>query len=277
MDNFSAETREDVMTAGDLGDYFCHRTAAEFRFRWEAAHPIPALGALVITLMAGFICTSLDLGVPAAALYCVGALLGARALFMVSQRGSEDVQHKQDKILHGIFPEETDSMVCARLRWWNHLTVPHHWARHSRIYDHQQHLKKRTAELSKEVDRLLAETEDNGQPVPHLPTIDIPAFAATLNSLASRGVEEARIATVTDDLLRTWEDLALHKALLLKVNDLTAKLERIEKLSVPVPDHPEGDVNELVATAIPMLTERRMLVHEVDQIAPDQFLGLVKA
>ncbi|MBN2711379.1 MAG: hypothetical protein JXR97_02960 [Planctomycetes bacterium] len=277
MSHVQAESRDDVMSAFSLKSLLTEKTATEFSSRWEKTHPKPAIGSAILTFVLAIALSIFGAKTPATIFWVLtlGQVIWVAVVFVL--RMTSSIGEKREMIRQGIFPPESATLVFNRLRWWNHLIVPQHWARHSRIHDRKYKLEKRVQELEKAIGEYEEEEEDKKEKLETLEHIDIPALAAKINTWAQRMDYEARIATLESELERLNQEYSLYQALLHKVKLITDKLERIEKLGVKFQQNgDQQDLNEIIESAVMILEQRRNLVQQVDQITPSQFLELIK-
>lgn len=273
----NAESRDDVMHVPELSALLREKTASEFHAKWEKKHPRPAIGMTVGTLAIAFALTLFgrEFRLAATVFYTLTGLQVLWAVVIMAIRLSADTAKKQEQILMGHYPPEAAGIVLARLRWWNHLIVPKHWARHSRIHDRKYKLEKKMQELEKQINELTSAEEISQETLENLPDIDIPSLAARINTWAQRVEHETRIASIEESLPRLYEEYSLYKALHHKISKVTDKLNQIEKLSVFVNDGEGASLNEVVERALAILETRRQLVLQVDRVEPAEFLELV--
>jgi hypothetical protein len=269
------ETRDDVLHVPNLFDFFCQRTAADMRARGGAGDaPATSFAGLIIIALA------------AVAFYVFGRPQMAKATFVLFGgvvlwtvwgaviRSGEQVSQKADSIKAGVFPPDSAPFVLARLKWWNHLVVPMRWGRHSRLFDRRSKLERKIEELRKRITEAVGRA---GQNAAYAPPADAEVFelAERINNSADRNEYESGIPSLPDEVARLRAELALYLALLHKLEEMSDRLERIEKLSVVFQNVSAADLSAVVSEAIQVLEERRILVLNVDNTDPDSFIDLV--
>ncbi len=269
-----AETREEVMSAESLFQLLCEKTSEEYRTHWEKTHPQPPLGLIILALVLGIVFTSFGMKLPAAVAFIVMGLQVAWLVIGLVVRAYVSTSEKEAMILRGEFPKEVGESILSRLRWWNHLIVPQHWARHSRIHERRYELENRLEELSREIQRLEAAEESSQANLDDATSTDPMGLAAKINTLSERLRYEAEVAGLQEELPRMRQQFSLYQALLLKVRQVTDRLDRIERLTLRV--ERVSDFGEIARRATDLLEQRRQLVHYVDRIDPEEFLELVR-
>lgn len=277
MGRNDAESREDVMLAPSLTQLLQDRTAEEFRGRWEKRHPPPRLsligGSFLVALVFQFL--GPDFKLASTVFFILCGIQVFWAVVITAIRLSADTAAKQEQIQMGHYPPESSGLVLARIRWWNHLIVPKHWARHSRIHDRKYKLEIQMQELAKKIAELTAEEEDSQETLDSLQDDNVATLAAKINTWAQRVEHETRIASIEEELPRLQEEYAFYKALHHKICQVTNKLTDIEKLSLVIEKSSQTDLNEVVIQALSILEHRRQLVQQVDRIDPAEFLEIV--
>lgn len=271
------ENRDDVLHVPNLFEYFCMRTAEDMRQRGGTAGDPPA------TSFAGLIVTALMVfafyifGKPqlAKAAFLLFGLLLLWTLWNVIIRSSEQISQKADNIKAGVFPPAAAPFVLARLKWWNHLVTPRRWGKHSRLFDRRAKLERRIEDIQRRIAELLTNSGANASTYSPPKDTEIVALANRINSFTERSAVEMEIGTKDDELERLRDELLLHQALLYKLNEMSEKLDRIEKLTVVFQNVSPDDLSQVVSEAIQILEDRRILVLSVDKIDPDDFIDLV--
>jgi hypothetical protein len=269
-----AESREEVMSADSLFGLLCEKTSEEYRIHWEKAHPQPPIGLIILALVLGLVFTSFGMKLPAAVAFIVMGLQVAWLLIGLVVRAYVSTSETEAMIRRGEFPKEVTESVLGRLRWWNHLIVPQHWARHSRIHERRYELETRLEELGREIQRLEAAEESSQANLDSATSADPMGLAAKINTLTERLRFEAEVSGIQEELPRLRQEYGLYQALLLKVRQVTDRLDRIERLVFRA--ERVSDVGEVARRATDILEQRRDLVHYVDRIDPEEFLELVR-
>lgn len=270
-----AETRDDVLHVPSLFDYFCSLTADEMRSQSGAGEP-------QATSYAGIIAAALS----AVGFYVFGLTQLAKAAFIffgllmlwmvwgAVVRSSEQLSQKAESIKAGMFPPASVPYVIARLKWWNHLVVPLRWGRHSRLFDRKGKLERKIEELQRKINEALGRSGTAAEYRP--PTeAEVAELAEKIRGMADRNNYEKEMAGIADEVVRLRAELVLCQALLHKLNEMADKLDRIERLAVVFQSVNPEDLSQVVAEAIQLLEERRILVLDVDRIDPDDFIDLV--
>ncbi len=268
----SSETREDVLHVPNLFDYFCSRTAADMQSRGGTVEQGPAtsFASLIVTILAAFAFYVFGRPQLAKATFVLFAVLLLWTLWGVIIRSSEQVSQKADNIKAGVFPPAAAPFVLARLKWWNHLIVPIKWGRHSRLFDRRGKLERKIEELEKEI----GNQPNVAQYIP--PGEDeAMALAESIQTFSERSEYEAEADKLPDKLSQLRAMLVLYKALLFKIHEMSEKLDRIEKQAITFQNVSPEDLSQIVAEAIQLLEERRLLVINVDTVEPDDFIDLV--
>lgn len=265
-----AEARDEVMDAPNLLEFFCRRTAEDFRAR--ARREIPGLPWAGMGLSFLLAVVFLVAGQSTLSRIFFG-LLVVQALWTVwvlVVRSNNQIQQQAEDAARGYFPAEAAPLVSARLRWWNHLISPRRWARHSRVYGRRSRLQKRIAEIGERLEELKKSPETKAlasRPPPSLPV-----------HLRNRVAIEERLQSaqrLAEEVPRLQEELQVYEALLEQIDGITEKLDRIAALSVTVRDGAQADLTQMVADAMTILEERRALVRELDSIDPEEFIGMI--
>lgn len=279
MDYINTETRDDVMGAANLFEYFCARTSDDMRTRGaDNEAPVSSFAGILLTFLA------------AAALFIFGKPQLAKAVFVVFAalivwtawgvviRSAERIEQKADDIRAGVFAPASSPLVIARLKWWNHLISPLRWGRHSRLFDRRGKLDRRIAEIERRIDQAFSAPGQGGEPPqPYQPPADeeVEELADKLNVVQNRVAYEAQLSAIQDGPARLRAEHLLLLALRRKLEMVSDTIERIEKLNVVFQNVSPEDLSQLVAEAIQLLEERRLLVAKVDAINPEDFIDLV--
>ncbi len=268
----SSESREDVLHVPNLFDYFCSRTAADMQNRGGSTDDAPAtsFAGLIITILAAFAFYVFGRPQLAKATFVLFGVLLLWTLWGVIIRSSEQVSQKADNIKAGVFPPAAAPFVLARLKWWNHLIVPLKWGRHSRLFDRRGKLERKVEEL----DREIAQQPNAAQYVPPEEE-EVVALAESIQTFSDRSEYESEVEKLPDKLSQLRATLVLYRALLFKIHEMAEKLDRIEKQNVVFQNVSAEDLSQVVAEAIQLLEERRLLVINVDTVEPDDFIDLV--
>lgn len=272
----SSESREDVLHVPNLFDYFCNRTAEDILARGSADNEAPAtsFASLIITILMAFAFYVFDKPQLAKAAFVIFGLLLLWTIWGVVIRSSQQIGQKADNIRAGVFPPASAPVVLARLKWWNHLIAPLRWGRHSRLFDRRMKLERRIEELTRRMTQAAADAGTAGSF--SLPSEDeAAALADKVSSFLDRNNFEMQAAANPDAVARLHDELLLHMALLHKLGGMADKLDRIEKLAVTFQNVSPDDLSQVVAEAIQLLEERRILVLNVDNVDPNAFIDLV--
>lgn len=269
MDSSSNETREDVLHVPNLFDYFCNRTAEDMRSRGGSSNDAPAtsFASLIVTVLMAMALYVFGKPQLAKAVFVLFGVLALWTIWGVVIRSSEQISQKADNIKSGVFPPASAPFVLARLKWWNHLIVPQRWGRHSRLFDRKSKLERKIEELT----RRLQEMGNSNPPTEE----EVAALAKSIDGFTDRNSYEQQAATQPGEAARVRADLVLYQALLHKLNEMADKLDRIEKLTVTFHSVSPDDLSQVVSEAIQLLEERRILVLNVDNVDPDDFIDLV--
>lgn len=272
----NTESREDVMGAPNLFEMFCARTADDMRnYSGDGEPPAASFASLLLTLLA------------AAAFYIFGKPELAKATFVVFAvlllwtawgviiRSSARISQKADNIRAGVFPPEAAPLVLARLKWWSHLVMPMRWGRHSRLFDRRGKLDRRLGDLEKRIAEAVAAAGAAGAGYVPPANEEVSGLAEKIVNFNSRTGYEQEMAAIQDPLIRMRSELALLLALRLKLDEMSDRLDRIEKLSVSFQSVSPEDLSQVVSEAIQTLEERRLLVGSVDDVDPGDFIDLV--
>lgn len=272
----NSETRDDVLHVPNLFEYFCQRTSDDFRHRASDDDP-PAMSfaSLVLSFLLAMAFTIFGKPQLAKATFAVFGLLVLWTVWGVVVRSNSRTGQKADDIRNGSFPPEAAPFVLARLKWWNHLVSPGRWGKHSRIFDRRGKLERKIADLQKRIGEALG-ADANARGAYGPPSEEEAAgLAEAINSFAARKNYETEVADIADPVQRLRGELLLHMALLHKLEDMAAKLERIEKLAVVFQSFSPNDLSQVVGESLLILEERRILVLQIDRIDPDNFIDLV--
>lgn len=272
----SSETREDVLHVPNLFDYFCQRTAMDVRERMGRNEEAPAtsFAGLIITVLMAFAFYVFGRPQLAKATFVLFGVLLAWTIWGIVVRSSSQTGQKADNVMSGVFPPDSAPFVLARLKWWNHLIVPLRWGRHSRLFDRKGKLERKISELEKSLNEMLT-TSGNPSKI-QLPTEEEALnFATSIINFADRHDYESSLALLTAPEAIARGEMLLYKGLLVKLNEMADKLERIEKLTVIFHNVSPEDLSQVVAEAIQVLEERRILVLNVDTIEPEDFIDMV--
>lgn len=268
------ETRDDLLHVPNLYEYFCARTSDDMRTRGGTAEPpTVSFASLIITVMIAFAFYVFGKPNLAKATFILFGLLLLWTIWGVVVRSSEQISQKADDIKSGKFPPAAAPFVMARLKWWNHLVVPLRWGKHSRLYDRRAKLTRKMEEMQKRIADSLAASPP---PKPYTPPNDVETaqLAETINTFSDRNDYEVQIGSLPE-LARLRAELLLYQALMLKLNEMTEKLDKIESLSVSFQAVSAEDLSQVVSETMQMLEDRRLLVLNVDAIDPDDFIDLV--
>ncbi|MDR3077682.1 MAG: hypothetical protein LBV15_02835 [Planctomycetota bacterium] len=272
----STESREDVMGAANLFEMFCARTADDMRgYSGDSEPPATSFASLLLTLLAAaafYIFGKPDL---AKATFVVFAVLLIWTAWGVIIRSTERISQKADNIRSGVFPPDAAPLVLARLKWWNHLVTPLHWGRHSRLFDRRGKLDRRLTDLEGRIAEAVAAAGPAGAGYAAPGAEEVAGLAEKITSFNSRNGYELETAAIPDPLLRLRSELALLLALRHRLDEMSEKLERIEKLAVAFQNVSPEDLSQVVSEAIQTLEERRLLVASVDSVDPSDFIDLV--
>lgn len=270
------ETREEVLHVPNLFDYFCSRTAADTIERGDAGveGQATSFAGIIISVLAAFAFWVFGLPGLAKASFVLFAVLMLWTVWGAIIRSSEKVSQKADNIRAGVFPPNAAPFVLARLKWWNHLIVPQRWGRHSRLFDRRTKLERKVEELEKDMSEALSWAGPSAHYQP--PTEEeVASLAANIQTFSNRREYEAAVENLPDKVAKVRASLVLYKALLFKLNEMADKLDRIEKLTMVFHNVSPEDLSQVVGEAIQLLEERRILVLNVDQIDPGDFIDLV--
>lgn len=272
MDHPSSESREDILHVPNLFDYFCSRTAMDMQSRGGTVEQGPAtsFASLIVTILAAFAFYVFGRPALAKATFVLFGVLLLWTLWGVVIRSSEQVTQKASNIKAGVFPAASAPFVLARLKWWNHLIVPLKWGRHSRLFDRRGKLERKIEELEKEA----AAHPNAAQFVPPSEEEAV-TLAESVTTFSDRNEYEAEVDKLPDSLARLRATITLYKAFLFKINEMTDKLDRIEKQTITFHNVSPEDLSQVVGEAIQLLEERRLLVINVDTVEPDDFIDLV--
>ncbi len=272
----SSETREDVLHVPNLFDFFCMRTADDMRSRGtDNEPPTTSFAGIVVTVLAAFAFYVFGKPQLAKATFVLFGVLLLWTAWGVIIRSSEQISQKADNIRSGVFPAASAPFVMARLKWWNHLVTPFRWGKHSRLFDRKGKLERKIEEMEKKVTEAVGRAGQSAPPYTPPTEAEIVTLAEQIESFSERKDHEVEIAALPDEAGRARAELVLYRALLHKLNEMTDKLERIEKLSVVFQAVSPEDLSQVVSEAIQLLEERRLLVLNVDTIDPEDFIDLV--
>lgn len=267
----SNETREDVLHVPNLFDYFCNKTADDMRHRGSSAGaedaPATSFASLIISVLMAFAFYVFGKPALAKATFVLFGVLCLWTIWGVVIRSSEQVSQKANNIRSGVFPPQSAPFVLARLKWWNHLLVPMRWGRHSRLFDRKGKLERKIAELQNR----LAEMAGYQPPTDE----EVIQLADSIGTYSDRHNYELKTVELPDEMSRLRAELVLYLALLHKLNEMTERLDRIEKLTVVFHNVSPEDLSQVVSESIQLLEERRILVLSVDKVDPDEFIDLV--
>ncbi len=269
------ETREDVLHVPNLFEYFCSRTSDDMRTRGSRNDEAPAMSfaSLIITVLLAFAFYVFGKPQLAKAAFVLFGVLLLWTMWGVVIRSSEQLSRKADNIKSGVFPPDSAPFVLARLKWWNHLVVPLRWGKHSRLFDRRTKLERKIEEMERRIGEAVARSGGAAyQPPSEAEAVEM---AARLNNFSDRNDIENTFAGETNEIAKLRSELALYKGLLHKLDEMSDKLERIEKLSVVFHSVSPDDLSQVVSEAIQLLEERRILVLNVDTIDPNDFIDLV--
>lgn len=272
----NSETREDVLHVPSLFDFFCERTAADMRSRGGTSEPhATSFAGIIATLLFAFAFYVIGQKQLAKASFVFFGLMMAWMVWGAVIRSSQQVTQKADNIKAGLFPAAAAPFVLARLKWWNHLVVPLRWGKHSRLFDRRTKLERKIEETQRRV------TEAVGRAgvaaADYRPPDDAEAadLANKIHTFSDRSSYESEMGAIGNEVVRLRAELVLYQALLYKLNEMSEKLDRIEKLTVTFQNVSPDDLSQVVAEAIQLLEERRILVLNVDTIDPEDFIDLV--
>ena len=272
----SNETREDVLHVPNLFDYFCSRTADDMMTRGGTANDTPTISfaSLIVTILAAFAFWVFGKPALAKATFVLFGVLMVWTVWGVVIRSSEQTSRKASNIKSGVFVPASAPFVLARLKWWNHLIVPQRWGRHSRLFDRRTKLERKIGELDARYNEMVAASPHSANyPPPN--EQEVATLAESLQTFSNRNTYELQVGAIDDPIARVRADLVLYHALLHKLNEMADKLDRIEKLTVVFHNVSPDDLSQIVGEAIQVLEERRLLVLNVDQVDPDDFIDLV--
>ncbi|MDR2391997.1 MAG: hypothetical protein LBE84_10020 [Planctomycetota bacterium] len=279
MDFINTESRDDVMGAANLFEYFCARTSDDMRVRGAGNEtPTNSFAGMILTLLTAAALFIFGRPQIAKAVFIVFAVLLVWTVWGVVIRSAERVEQKADDIRAGVFAPSSLPLVLARLKWWNHLIAPIHWGRHSRLFDRQAKLDRRIIEIERRIDQAVSVPGQGGQPPrPYQPPADeeVAELADKLVGIQNRTAYEAELSAIQDQAARLRSEHLLLLALRRKLETMSETLDRIEKLNVVFQNVSPEDLSQLVSEAIQLLEERRLLVTAVDTINPDDFIDLV--
>lgn len=153
-----AETREDLFLAPSLHHLLRHATAEEFVDRQQRAYPPPPLAGILFTLVFGIILAFFSIeialfifGLTVLQLLWLGIVLWVRA--------TSNLDAMKNAILEGKFPPAAAHLILARLRWWNHLIVPLHWPKQSRIFEYEKKIETMLKEIEAKIEVLSQQTK----------------------------------------------------------------------------------------------------------------------
>lgn len=273
--NLHNESRDDVLHAPNLFEFFCMRTANDMRTRGGASSgeaPATSFASLIVTLLMAFAFYVFGKPQLAKAAFVLFGVLLLWTAWGVIIRSSEQISQKADSIKAGVFPPASAPFVLARLKWWNLLIVPQRWGRHSRLFDRRGRLERKIEELQKRVTEAVGKAGAQYTPPAEA---EIVALADSINTYSDRGEYELETSAIADEPGRLRAELVLYQALLRKLDEMAERLDRIEKLSVVFQNVTPEDLSPVVSEAIQLLEERRGLVLSVDTIEPDDFIDLV--
>jgi hypothetical protein len=274
----SNESREDVLHVPNLFEYFCTRTADDIRSRGSSTGndaPATSFASLIVTILVAFAFYVFGRPALAKATFVLFGVLLLWTIWGVVIRSTEQVTQKADNIRAGVFPAAAAPFVVARLKWWNHLIVPLHWGRHSRLFDRRSKLERRTDDVEKELAEALPAAGPAGANYQPPADEEVMVLAEAIKSFSDRMDYEEKADATAEKVARLRAQLLLYKALLFKIGEMTDKLERIEKLTVTFHNVSPEDLSQVVSEAIQLLEERRLIVLNVDTIDPDDFIDLV--
>jgi hypothetical protein len=268
------ESRDDVLHVPNLYEYFCQRTAVDFLSRGaESEPPTVSFFSILVAFVIAILLFFFGRAQLAKAVFVVFGVLVLWTIWGVVVRSSAKTGQKSEDIRSGNFPPETANLVLARLKWWNHLVSPTRWAKHSRLFDRRGKLERKIEDLRRRTEELTAA----GTPAGHAPPTDeeVVKTADAITGFPVRKDLELQIGAIADPLQQTRAELVLHLALLHKLDDFAAKLDRIEKLQVVFQNFSASDLSSIVSEAVQVLEERRILVLAVEQVDADRFIDLV--
>lgn len=263
-----SESREDVFAAPSLLEFFCQRTARDFRARARREMPgMPWLGMVGCLL----VCMVAWIGGQAILMRIFTILLILQifwTIWVLVVRSGSHIRQQAEDVARGRFAPETTPLVLARLRWWNHLISPRKWARHSRIHGRRTKLVKRIEEIKSRLRELEKSAEAKSATRP--PTLPVHlrnrvAVEERLQNAARHGAEMPRLR----------EELQVFEALAEQIESITTKLDNIAGLEITLRDAAGGDMTQMVTDALTVLEERRELVKDVDAVDPEEFIGMI--
>ena len=270
------ESRDDILHVPNLFEYFCQRTSDDFRQRASDAEP-PAMSfaTLVLAILMAVAFTIFGRPQLARAAFVVVGILVLWTVWGVVVRSNSRTFQKADDIRNGSFSPDSAPFVLARLKWWNHLVSPGRWGGHSRIYDRRNKLERKLGELQKKVAAMLeADPESRAAYTP--PSEDeIADLNQAITTFTTRKTIERETSELPDPLVRLRGELLLYQALSQKLEEMSDKLERIDKLAVMFQNFSPSDLSQVVNEAIQVLEERRILVLQVDRVDPGDFIDMV--
>lgn len=274
----SNESREDVLHVPNLFDFFCTRTADDMRSRGSSSGddaPATSFASLIVTILAAFAFYVFGRPALAKATFVLFGVLLLWTIWGVVIRSTEQISQKADNIRAGVFPPAAVPYVVARLKWWNHLIVPLHWGRHSRLFDRRSKLERHIEEVEKELAEALSAAGNAAAGYTPPTDEEVAALAESIRTFSERMAYDETVDAMTDKVSRLRAQLTLSRALMFKISEMSEKLDRIEKLTVVFHNVSPEDLSQVVSEAIQLLEERRLIVIDIDTIDPDDFIDLV--
>ena len=272
----NSESRDDILHVPNLFEYFCQRTSDDFRQRASGDEP-PAMSfaTLVLAILMAVAFTIFGRPQLARAAFVVVGILVLWTVWGVVVRSNSRTFQKADDIRNGSFSPDSAPFVLARLKWWNHLVSPGRWGGHSRIFDRRNKLERKLGELQKKLAAMLeADPELRATYTP--PSEDeIANLNQAITTFTMRKTIERETSDLPDPLVRLRGELLLYLALSQKLEEMSDKLERIDKLAVMFQNFSPSDLSQVVNEAIQVLEERRILVLQVDRVDPGDFIDMV--
>jgi hypothetical protein len=279
VDYINTESRDDVMGAANLFEYFCARTSDDMRTRGtDNEAPASSFAGMILAFLAAAALFIFGKPQLAKAVFVVFAVLIVWTAWGVVIRSAERIEQKADDIRAGVFASAASPLVLARLKWWNHLISPLRWGRHSRLFDRRSKLDRRIAEIERRIDQAVSIPGQGGKPPqPYQPPTDeeVGELADKLAAIQIRSAYEAQLSAIQDEPARLRAEHLLFLALRRKLEIVSDTLERIEKLNVVFQNVSPEDLSQLVTEAIQLLEERRLRVAKMDALNPEDFIDLV--
>lgn len=306
-----AETRDDLLQAANLWEYFCQRTSADVVNKYKSReNPMP-FSFVIITVIVTVFMTALK-----KELIFIGiAALLAEIVWMAFSRSGSGVDSILRGIESGTFPREIRESVVGRLRWWSMLIVPQDWTTNSRLYEMRDHMKQRLKELDKDIEywqsaegmaareegrkqaaqadvrkreqqqklKLLQSRgvnvtglDDEEKPVEEKREsyADPEALAFAIRNAEQRDYHLMRIRKIREPLERCLEDRVFLTAMLIKSEKIITLLDQLKALEPSLEAVTAENLDGVVREVIHLLEQRRALVIELNRIPPKKVLPL---